>query len=395
MNRNPVDEKESVTADSTTFQNFTVKEILQEYDGPLLLVVTSLEGKNWLFKWCDTLEPTKVDKWIAFQISESRLNSLKNDELSLREAVSLFEKEPFYVLETFESIFRPLSVKSSFPENLPSDYLPSDDISINGKRLSLKSHDFESLTVGMHVFSDNISKKAPLSIISQLQKIFQHYMTSVAHAIEKHPEERILPPFKDWTGFNLTKVSKGSFKMECFSNSNRKQTEKLVKACEVLARLSNNLPDKTELELLLKSDVLQTVSLLASFVSALDLSISITWASSESPNGFLAIDKRRVEAIINYLESIQENEVGNSITIELSSEEAEPLKIPVSGDGGWQDLVRKLKSNLTQENKITLTPKDVERILRYNYLYGQGGFQKQLDGIAAKLKRIGVPFNIL
>jgi hypothetical protein len=396
MNTRSIDEIEGLTVDSNIFQDFSVKEILQEYDGPLLLVANSLEGENWLFKWCDTLEPSKVDRWIAFKISESRLNSLKNDEFSLREAVSLYEKEQFYVLETFESIFNPLLIKSSFPEKLPIGYLPSDDVSINGKRLSLALHDMESLTVRMHVFSEYISKKTPLSIISRLQNIFQQYMTSVAHAIENQPEEKILPSFKDWTGFNLTKVSKGSFKMECASNSNRKQTEKLAKACELLANLStNNMADKTELEGLLRSDVLQIVLLLANFVSSLDLSISITWASSDVPNGYLAIDKRRVEAIINYLESIQEDEHVNSITIELSSEEADPLRIPAKGEGGWQNLVRKLKSNLTQENRITLTSKDVERILRYHYLYGQGGFQNQLDGIAVKLKRIGVPFNIL
>jgi hypothetical protein len=397
MDTQPIDDLDGLVVETNVFQDFIVQEILQEYDGPLLLVAVSPEGESWLFKWCDTVD-SSVERWIAFQISESRLKALKNDDISLREAVTLYEKEPFYILETQTSLFKPSRIKMSYPEKLPIGYLPSDDVSINGRLLSLKLQEEESLTVRLHVFSQHISEgKSPLSIISRLQNHFQEYMTWVAHAFDRDPEEPIPPSFKDWTGFNLTNVASGSFKMECVSNSNREETKRLTKACQLLANLSNGLFDinsvEREFDGISRSDIIRVSSFLANFVSSFDLSMSITWASSDNPNGYLAIDKRRVDNFLRYLDSLQD-EQRDSITIELSPEEADPLRIPVKGNGGWQNLVRKLNTNLTQENKITLTPKDIERILRYNYLYGQGGFQNQLDGIAVKLKRIGVPFNI-
>jgi len=379
------------------FRGFDVLETIIEYDGPRLFTASSPEGETWLFKWCDADDFSHVERWIAFQVSESRLEALKNDRISLREAITLPQKK-FYFFET-ETMFNPIGIKQSSPEVLPIDYLPSDDVSVNGKFLGLKAKEGESLTVRLHVFSKHISKmRSPLSIISRLQNNFQQYMTWVAHAFDRGPEESIPPSFKDWTGFDLTNVSSGSFKMECVSNSNREETKRLTKACQLLANLSNGIFDidnvEREFDGISRSDIIRVSSFLANFISSFDLSMSITWASSNNPEGYIAIDKRRVDNFLSYLESLQEDEQLNSITIELSPEEADPLRIPINGDGGWQNLVRKLKSNLTQENKITLTPKDIERILRYNYLYGQGGFQNQLDGIAVKLRRIGIPFNI-
>ena len=383
--------------ETNIFRGFDVVETIIEYDGPRLFIANSPEGETWLFKWCDIDDSSQLERWIAFQVSESRLEALKKDRISLREAITLPQKK-FYIFET-ETMFNPIGIKQSSPEVLPIGYIPSDDVSINGKFLGLKAREGESLIVRLHVFSKHISEmRSPLSIISRLQNIFQQFMTWVAHAFDREPEEPIPPSFKDWTGFDLTNTSSGSFKMECVSNSNREETKRLTKACQLLANLSNGIFDienvEREIDGNLRSDIIRVSTLLANFISSFDLSMSITWASSDNPDGYIAIDKRRADNFLTYLESLPEDEQLCSITIQLSPEEADPLRIPVNGRGGWQNLVRKLNSNLTQENKITLTPKDIERILRYSYLYGQGGFQNQLDGIAVKLKRIGVPFNI-
>lgn len=381
---------------SNIFQGFVVKETLIEYDFPLLLEARSPKGDSWLFKWCDTIEHAQLERWIALPISESRLKAIKNDSLSLREAVTLSEKE-FYVFDA-KSFFEPSEIKKSSPEKLPIDYLPSDDVSVSGSLLGLKMPERECLKVRLHVFSELISEgRAPLSIISSLQNIFQQYMTWVAHAIDRSSEEGVPSSVIDWSGFNLTSVKAGSFKMECESNSNREQTEKLTKACELLANLSNGTFDKESIEKefdgIYRSDIVLLVSSLAQFILDSKLSMSISWASSNNPKGYLAIDKRRVKKYFDSLDSLRDAEHVRNITIKLTPKEADPIRKTVKGEGGMQRLLRRLQSKLKKDNTISLSSDEIEKILRYGLNYGQGGFENQLIGLAMTLRRIGIPFN--
>lgn len=399
MNKKPLNDLKGSKVSNNIFQGFIVKETLIEYDGPLLLVARSPKGKNWLFKWCDTIEPSEVERWIAFWVSESRLEALKNNKISLREAVTLPEKK-ILVLEA-KNLFEPISVKALPPENLPKDYLPSDDISVSGTPLRLEMKKGEHLTVRLHVFSEHISEgRVPLSIISPLQNTFQQYMTWTAHAIDRSPKGRVPASFKDWSGFNLTSVSDGSFKMECVSSSNSKQTEILAKACELLADLSNGTFDIGSLEKEFGeefgeefgNEIVHYASLLAEFVSKFDLSMSISWASSGDPTGYLALDKRRVDNFLNIMSLLRKDKVLRKITITLTPTEAEPIRKPIVGVGGMQSLLRRLQSKLTVENTIELSLDEIEKILRYGLNYGQGGFQDRLVGLARALKRVGSSF---
>jgi len=380
---------------SNIFQGFKVKETLIEYDFPLLLEVSSPKGDSWLFKWCDTIEHEQLERWIALPISESRLSALKNDALSLREAVTLPEKE-FYVFAA-KNLFEPSEIKKSSPEKLPIDYLPSDDISVHGNPLGLEMPEGECLKVRLHVFSKHILEgRAPLFWISSLQLLFQNYMTWVAHAIDKSSEEGFPSPVFDWSGFNLIAVKSGSFKIECESKS-AEQIEKLTKACELLANLSNGTFDeeaiKEEFAGIYRSDIILLVCSLAQFISNSKLSMSISWASANNPKGYLAIDKRRVKKYFKSLNSLRECEHERNITIKLTSKEADPIRKAVAGEGGMQLLLRRLRKKLKEDNTISLSPDDIEKILRYGLTYGQGGFEDQLIGLVMTLRRIGIPFN--
>lgn len=73
------------------------------------------------------------------------------------------------------------------------------------------------------------------------------------------------------------------------------------------------------------------------------------------------------------------------IVISLTKEEKSILCRPVRGQGGFQSLLRRIKSQPKNNNEFSITPSGIERIYRYASEYGGGGFQQRLDIIRDKL----------
>jgi len=72
--------------------------------------------------------------------------------------------------------------------------------------------------------------------------------------------------------------------------------------------------------------------------------------------------------------------------VELTSAERDRLLAPATGEGGWQDLIRKLQQQVV-ENTITLDESDIARIARYNV--GQGGWQDRIAPLAEAIRQRG------
>ena len=66
----------------------------------------------------------------------------------------------------------------------------------------------------------------------------------------------------------------------------------------------------------------------------------------------------------------------------LNESEQEFLFRPISGEGGFQGLLRRLRRRLDrQSGTVCLTSGDLERIPRYAFNYGNGGWEGRLRGI--------------
>ena len=76
------------------------------------------------------------------------------------------------------------------------------------------------------------------------------------------------------------------------------------------------------------------------------------------------------------------------VVIELAEEEVELLSRPIRGQGGFQTLLRRLKSQLNEESQLVLRIDDVKQIVRYWSRYGTGGFQGRLEAVLSALKRL-------
>lgn len=74
------------------------------------------------------------------------------------------------------------------------------------------------------------------------------------------------------------------------------------------------------------------------------------------------------------------------LVISLSPEAAEAMGKTVSGQGGFQDLLRKMQRQMTG-NELTVYSEDLERLVRYIRAYGQGGWQDRLAEVVEDLRR--------
>lgn len=77
-----------------------------------------------------------------------------------------------------------------------------------------------------------------------------------------------------------------------------------------------------------------------------------------------------------------------TLRLELGVGAAARLRRPVRGQGGFQNLLRTLQAQLTENNVLTLTPTLAGRIARYVRNYGDGGFQGRLGPVLAELSQL-------
>jgi hypothetical protein len=63
------------------------------------------------------------------------------------------------------------------------------------------------------------------------------------------------------------------------------------------------------------------------------------------------------------------------LVLVLTEVEVTKLKRPIRGKGGFQDLLRRLRSNLIDGRIMVDKWSDIEKVIRYSNKYGRGGFQ--------------------
>jgi hypothetical protein len=77
-----------------------------------------------------------------------------------------------------------------------------------------------------------------------------------------------------------------------------------------------------------------------------------------------------------------------TVRLKLSARAVEALQRPISGQGGFQSLLRQLQRSVDNEQHLVLTPALIAKIVRYVEDYGGGGFQGRLDTVLADLQKL-------
>jgi hypothetical protein len=73
--------------------------------------------------------------------------------------------------------------------------------------------------------------------------------------------------------------------------------------------------------------------------------------------------------------------------IELSATALARLLRPVRGRGGFQQLLRKLRTQL-HGSTLTVDEDDIEKLDRYSHSYGLGGFQDRTKPSDSELQQV-------
>ena len=72
--------------------------------------------------------------------------------------------------------------------------------------------------------------------------------------------------------------------------------------------------------------------------------------------------------------------------VQLSPTEVVRYTRPVRGRGGFQTLLRRLAKQISPVGALTISKDDLEKLVRYSFKYGQGGFQERTKPTARKLR---------
>jgi len=168
----------------------------------------------------------------------------------------------------------------------------------------------------------------------------------------------------------------------------------MIESYEHLVTLSNQdleFDRIMELENVVGQRAIMHFRAILQFISDMDLAIHVKWISpikAEEKDIFL--DKRTVDRIIGRLKRHDKlNREMMNINIKLTDEEVALLKKPIRGEGGWQVLLQRLQKKVSADNTISISPSEIETIIRYCQNYGEGGWQKQLSSILTAIGRMG------
>ena len=73
--------------------------------------------------------------------------------------------------------------------------------------------------------------------------------------------------------------------------------------------------------------------------------------------------------------------------IQLSDAEVTRYKRSIRGRGGFQVLLRKLSSRIASDGTLELSDSELEKLVRYSFQYGGGGFQERTKPTAKRIAK--------
>ena len=71
--------------------------------------------------------------------------------------------------------------------------------------------------------------------------------------------------------------------------------------------------------------------------------------------------------------------------MQLNDDEYERFRRPVRGQGGFQTLLHRIQSGINPDTKVLeISEEDLEKLIRYSFDYGDGGFQGRTEPAARR-----------
>jgi hypothetical protein len=242
------------------------------------------------------------------------------------------------------------------------------------------------------------SSGTPVGVLGAFEQRFQKYIGWTSHALERTSNasvpQTLSLPSRDWSSLTALPYSSGSIVVRCLGGEvEPERAEFISAACTQLNVLADEVRGSENLISFANGAGQDGVDSLLSLLRVVDLeklAVVIRWIEPEGHFRSFVLDQRRAIRLQKKL-----NEAGFSRTpiltlmVQLAADEAAGLRGLAPGEGGFENLIRKLKENLSRENVLTLSGEDVERIVSYSLDYGSGGWQSMLRPLLPALRRAG------
>jgi hypothetical protein len=390
------------------FKGFRKGEVLVSYDFPLLQVLHSPSGKTWLASWRDSDDtgedsesPGALHRWLILPVRAEVVKSLEENEIPLRD---ILETCPdwLYLVEG-RDVLRPSKVKAIRSFQIGEDYLPKRNISIRGnnlRQLELPSIDRKRLVLDIRLSLKGMEPgKVSFFISGPVKESVQRILSSTGHSITETRMKVVDLAYGLGDAFEMCEVATtiGSYRIVAQpSNPDPGGDRKIVEALSLVKTLidaSSTGKQLGEVAATVGANATIQIDSLLKFVKSNDLVMTISW-TVEGIEDSMVLDAVRASSLLAKLRpALAKLESSARLMVKLGPDEAERLRLPARGEGGMQSLQRQLQAQLTADGTLTITPVQVEKIVRYAQSYGEGGFQGRFQGILGAVKRMGMAFS--
>lgn len=372
---------------------FELEEVLIECDRPLLIVMKSSVGEKWLFNWCLSEEVNHkiIDRWMIYKASDTRIESLLNGNITLRESILLCENEFF--LADFSSMESPDKIWKVYPDLISDEFLPEAGVTIYPTTDMFREQLDEQFTVQLHMLSASLSSgNITIPTVNPIEVLIQNMITWTAHKFVQEEQIECFLGADDWTHLSKGIAETGSYRISLHQDDiDSIQKEILyntLKQIGVLTRLNRDEVSIQDIEEQMGISTILNFQLLLHHITKYDLSLSIRWIQDSKNIHVITINPNQAKRLFaKFNEYNKRDDETTKIRILLTPDEIELIQRPVRGRGGMQNLNRMLQQRLDGD-VVELSPSECERVVRYCQKYGQGGFQTRFYGILKALKRM-------
>lgn len=313
---------------NTILGNLRIETVFQFYDIPRLFLCTNNSGAKFIA--LSVFDDYEIFKWLYLPVSADRFSSIVNKGIFLRDA--FLSPEDGFLYEVESNFSGESTVRHVFPEQVPSDDLPEENIHLESK---------ESVHVGLGVIDADLAAessrretfnlhfypwdtKLPEIDVTDLGGILTSFQ-ELANALGQYCKGDVtlkgaIPAdILEATKFRATQIFEGSFGLQLKSKSMSDLFHSSL-ASDVLLELTNLIESRDNEDCIsnklheLKGRVASKYRSFLRAVSKLDSPMKLHWGSPNSERGrVLSLSKQEIKKAFDLVSKI-DIDMSDSVT---------------------------------------------------------------------------------
>ncbi|MGL4581259.1 MAG: DUF6575 domain-containing protein [Shewanella xiamenensis] len=313
---------------NTILGNLRIETVLQFYDIPRLFSCTNNSGAKFIA--LSVFDDYEIFKWLYLPVSADRFSSIVNKGIFLRDA--FLSPEDGFLYEVESNFSGESTVRHVFPEQVPSDDLPEENVHLESKEnvyvglgvidADLAAESSRRETFNLHFYPWDT--KLPEIDVTDLGGILTSFQ-ELANALGQYCKGDVtlkgaIPAdILEATKFRATQIFEGSFGLQLKSKSMSDLFHSSL-ASDVLLELTNLIESRDNEDCIsnklheLKGRVASKYRSFLRAVSKLDSPMKLHWGSPNSERGrVLSLSKQEIKKAFDLVSKI-DIDMSDSVT---------------------------------------------------------------------------------